>query len=96
MLSRSIYTGERLEANLRALVAVSIVTAALGLVLTVYDIAKGETIMTVAAFNTFLGGLGCGICAGVFKKREAAAVIPTVFCAIVFTIYTFFPAKLPC
>ena len=51
MLSRSIYTGERLEANLRALVAVSIVTAALGLVLTVYDIAKGETIMTLMERN---------------------------------------------
>ena len=90
MLNRSIYTGERLKENLRALVAVSIVTAILGLVLTVYDIAKGETIMTAAAVNTFLGGLGCWICAGPLKNREAAAVIPTVFCAIVFTIYTFF------
>ena len=90
MLSRSIYTGARLEANLRALMAVSIVTATLGLVLTVYDLAKGETAMTVAAFNTFLGGLGCWVCAGPLKNREAAAVIPTVFCAIVFTIYTLF------
>lgn len=90
MLSQTIYTGERLEANLQALVAVSIVTAALGLILTVYDIMKGEVIMTVAAFSTFLGGLGCGICAGPLKNREAAAVIPTAFCAIVFTIYTFF------
>lgn len=90
MLSRSIYVGERLEANLRALRAVSIVTAALGLLLTVYDIWKGETIMTIAALNTFLGGLGCWICAGPLKNREAAAVIPTTFCAIVFTIYTFF------
>jgi len=89
MLSQSIYTGERLEANLQALVAVSIVTAALGLGLTVYDIMKGETIMAVAAFNTFLGGMGCFICAGPLKNREAAAIIPTAFCAIVFTIYTF-------
>ena len=90
MLSRSIYTGARLEANLRALVSVSIVTASLGLVLTVYDLAKGETAMTVAAFNTFLGGLGCWVCAGPLKNREAAAIIPTAFCAIVFTIYTLF------
>ena len=90
MLNRSIYRGERLEQNLRALTYVSMVTAALGLLLTVYNIFTGEKIMLLAAINTMLGGLGCWYCAGVLKNREAAAVIPTTFCAIVFTIYTFF------
>ena len=90
MLNRSIYRGERLEQNLRALTAVSIVTAALGMVLTVANIFSGEKIMLLAAVNTMLGGLGCWYCAGVLKNREAAAVIPTTFCAIVFTIYTVF------
>jgi hypothetical protein len=86
MLSRSIYTGERLEANLHALVAVSTVTAVLGLGLTVYDIMKGETIMALAAFNTFLGGLGCWICAGPLKNREAAAVIPNNTCRFIVSL----------
>ena len=90
MLNRSIYRGERLEQNLRALTAVSIVTAALGMVLTAYNLYSGEKIMLLAAVNTMLGGLGCWYCAGVLKNREAAAVIPTTFCAIVFTIYTVF------
>lgn len=90
MLNRSIYTGERLEQNLRALTAVSFVTAALGLLLTVYNLYTGEKIMLIASINTLLGGLGCWYCAAVLKNREAAAVIPTTFCAIVFTIYTVF------
>ena len=90
MLNRSIYRGERLEQNLRALTYVSMVTAALGLLLTVANIFSGEKIMLLAAVNTMLGGLGCWYCAGVLKNREAAAVIPTTFCAIVFTIYTVF------
>ena len=90
MLNRSIYRGERLEQNLRALTYVSMVTAALGLLLTVYNLYIGEKIMSLASFNTLLGGLGCWYCAGVLKNREAAAVIPTTFCAIVFTIYTVF------
>ena len=90
MLNRSIYRGERLEQNLRALTYVSMVTAALGLLLTVYNIFTGEKIMLLASINTMLGGLGCWYCAGVLKNREAAAVIPTTFCAIVFTIYTIF------
>ena len=90
MLNRSIYTGERLEQNLRALTAVSIVTAALGLILTVYNLFSGEKIMLLASINTLLGGLGCWYCAAILKNREAAAVIPTTFCAIVFTIYTVF------
>ena len=90
MLNRSIYRGERLEQNLRALTYVSMTTAALGLLLTVANIISGEKIMLLASVNTMLGGLGCWYCAGVLKNREAAAVIPTTFCAIVFTIYTFF------
>ena len=90
MLNRSIYRGERLEQNLRALTYVSMTTAALGLLLTVANIISGEKIMLLASVNTMLGGLGCWYCAGVLKNREAAAVIPTTFCAIVFTIYTIF------
>ena len=48
MLNRSIYRGERLEQNLRALTAVSIVTAALGMVLTAYNLYSGEKIMQTA------------------------------------------------
>ena len=87
ILSRTIYTGKRLKENLRALTYVSIATALLGLVLMVYNAFTGVGIMFIAAAATFLGGAGCGVCAGILKNREAAAAIPTVFCAIVFTIY---------
>ena len=88
MLSRSIYTGERLKENLKALSNVSIVTALLGLVLIFYDILSGQRAMIVPAAATFMGGAGCWFCAAILKHREAAAAIPTVFCAIVFTIYS--------
>jgi len=87
ILNQSIYKGERLKNNLRALTHVSIVTAALGLILMALNIASRDWAMFAAAANTFVGGAACWYCASVLKNREVAAVIPTVFCAIVFTIY---------
>ncbi|MBR5116949.1 MAG: diguanylate cyclase, partial [Lachnospiraceae bacterium] len=87
MLNRSIYTGERLKDNLRALTAVSITTALLGLVLILLDMATGQYEMLYPAFATFLGGVFCGVTAGVLKNRDIAILIPTGFCAIAFTIY---------
>lgn len=86
---RPIYVGKRLESNLRVLTYVSIVTALLGLVLTVMDIARGEVLMSIAAIMTFLSGLSCAYFAGVKKNRKIAATIPTIFCLFAFTFYAF-------
>ncbi|MBQ3968091.1 MAG: diguanylate cyclase [Lachnospiraceae bacterium] len=89
LMGRSTFTGERLEQNLTALTLVSVVTAGLGIVLTSINIYSRDIPMLVASVLTLLGGVSCAFCAGYLKKRELAALIPTVFCGIVFTIYAF-------
>ncbi len=88
-LGRSIYTGRRLKLNLIALTLVSSVCVLLGIILIVIDIVTKNYAMLVPAFLTFSGGVSCGMIAGVFKKRNIAIIIPTIFCAVMFTIYTF-------
>lgn len=88
MLNRSIYVGERLQNNIKALTAVSIFTALLGFALMILDVIIGQTGMLIAAAATFLGGASCAYCAGALKRRDIAIVIPTVFCALAFTAYT--------
>ncbi len=86
-LGRTIYTGRRLTLNLTALTLVSLVCVMLGVILIIIDIITKNYPMLIPAFLTFAGGASCGIIAGVFKKREIAIIIPTVFCAVMFTIY---------
>ena len=86
-LQQSIYVGDRLKANLIALTGVSIVTAVLGLVLIIMNIVRRDRVMLIPSILTFAGGVSCGLFAGVFKKRKIAAVIPGVFCTVLFTIY---------
>lgn len=86
-LNQPIFVGERLEKNLHILTTISIVTAVMGLVLIVVDILAGDKALLVASIATFLGGVSCAYLAGVRKNREAAGVIPTVFCMVAFTIY---------
>lgn len=88
ILDRPIYVGERLEANLKALTYVSIATALLGVILIIINIVKKEWIMLTASILTFIAALGCAYFAGVRKNREAAGLIPTIFCAVMFTLYT--------
>ena len=88
-LNRSIYVGKRREENLRALTAVSLFTALLGLVLIIFDVVTGQRSMLIPAAATFLGGASCAFIAGVLKKREIAILIPTAFCAVAFTYYAF-------
>jgi hypothetical protein len=64
----------------------------LGVVLIVIDIITKSYPMLIPAFLTFAGGASCGIIAGVFKKREIAIIIPTVFCAVMLR-YTRLPAR---
>ena len=87
-LNQPIFVGERLEKNLRILTVISIVTAMLGLFLILVDIVSGDRPMLIAATATFLGGVACAYLAGVKKNREVAALIPTMFCMIAFTVYT--------
>lgn len=89
MLSRTIYVGERYEANMNALFFVSVATAILGLVLIAVNLATSQDVMLIAAIVTFLAGAACGYCVRVLKNREIAILIPTIFCAIAFTIYLF-------
>ena len=88
-LNRSIYVGERLQSNLRVLTYVSLVSAFMGLVLLIIDIIQREWVMTAASCVVFLCGLGCAYFAHVKKNRRVAAVIPTAFCIVMFTMYIF-------
>ena len=88
-MNRSIYVGERLKANLKALTVISIITTALGAILIVVNIMRGPNIMLVASIATFVAGTACAICSGVLKNREVAIIIPTLFCMIAFTLYAF-------
>ena len=87
ILNTPIYTGERLRDNLRALTAVSLFTALMGFVLVVANLITGQIPMLIPAIVTVLAGLACAYCAGVLKNRELAALIPTIFCIVAFTIY---------
>ena len=86
-LNRSIYVGERREQNLKALTAVSIFTALLGFVLIIMDLTSDMKSMIIPAIATFLGGISCGYLAWIRKDREKAILIPTAFCAVMFTYY---------
>ena len=86
-LNRSIYVGERLESNLRALTLVSIVSAVLGLVLLIVNIISLDPALVLTSVFTFLAGVGCAYCAHVLKKREWAIMFPLVFCIVFITAY---------
>jgi len=88
-LNRSIYVGDRLKANLQAISFASFVTAILGAILIVVNILKSDTMMLVAAIATTVAGVGCAFCTNVLKNRRLAIKIPTLFCAIIITIYVF-------
>ncbi len=91
LLDRSIYVGSRRENNLVALTFVSIVTTILGIVLFLMNLLSSpngwdfsRVFMSVV---TFLSGAGCACLAHFRKDREKAVLIPTLFCAFVFTFY---------
>ena len=88
MLNRPIHTGKRLEDNLRALTSAGIMAAVLGLALIVVDLITGRMIMLIAAVLTMIFGAGCAYFAGVKKRRDIAILSPTIFCGVMFTIYT--------
>lgn len=82
-----IHVGKRLRTNLIALTLVSCFTALLGTVLIISNLATANYGMLIPSVATLLGGVGCGLLAGVFKKREIAILIPTAFCVVAFTYY---------
>ena len=86
-LNRSIYTGKRLRANLRALTVVSVFTAILGFALIVLDVIVQDYEMILPSAITFLAGGICAILSGVFKRRNLAIIIPTAFCFFAFSYY---------
>ncbi len=86
-LNRSIYTGKRLRANLRALTIVSMFTAILGFILIVLDLIVKEYEMILPSAITFLAGVICAVLSGVLKRRNLAILVPTAFCFIAFSYY---------
>ena len=69
MLSRSIYTGQRLKANLTALTVVSVFTALLGVALIVMELITRQPRLIVISAVTLLGGVSCAFCAAVLKNK---------------------------
>ncbi len=55
-LNKPIYTGIRLQRNLRALTAVSLFTALLGAVLLILDLVTNQISMVLPSTITFIGG----------------------------------------
>lgn len=88
MLNQSIYTGPRLSENLKALTFAGVLFAAVGLVLTAFDLYSHKGILALAGFLTFLFGAACAYCAHVLKRRALAIIMPTLFCMVAFTVYT--------
>lgn len=86
-LDRPIYVGDRLRSNLMALTFVSIVTAVLGVVLIVLNLMTHQTTLLIMSVVTFGAGAACAYFSYVQKNREAAIIIPTAFCGMVFTVY---------
>ena len=89
MLGRTIYVGDRLEENLKALTAVSVFCMILGFGLTVMNLVQPEisaskVIMSVV---TLLAGTGCAYLSHVRRNRNLAVMIPTIFCCVVLTFY---------
>lgn len=87
VLNKSIYVGKRLQANMRALAFVSIVTVILSAILMAANIIMRDTKMLIAATVTLCASSACAYCTIVLKKRELAIIFPTFFCMIAFTIY---------
>ena len=88
-LNRSIYVDERLKANLLAITFASLVTAGLGIVLIIVNAYTGNTTMLIASIATTFAGSGCAFCTHVLKNRRVAIKIPSLFCAIIITVYVF-------
>lgn len=89
LLSRPIFTGDRLKANLTALTAVSLVTMGLGLVLLVMNALQPDAGIPkiVMSIVTLLAGSSCAYLSYYRKDRKSAVLIPTMFCCVVFTFY---------
>ncbi len=88
MLNKPIYTDDRLEDNLKALTAAGLFAAILGVFLFALNLAMGQRIMAVFAVLTLVFGAGCAYLAGVVKSRKLAILSPTLFCGIMFVVYT--------
>ena len=88
VINRPIYVGDRLRDNLRALTMVGIFTAVLGIVLLIFNLATKQWVMAGCAVLTSVFGAGCAYFAGVMKNRRLAILSPTLFCGIVFAVYT--------
>ena len=88
-LGRSIYTGDRLKANLTALTSVSVFTVFLGIALVAMNLVNTPVNAAKLTMScvTVLAGAGCAWLSHFRKNRNAAVMIPTLFCCIVFTYY---------
>ncbi|MCR5734652.1 MAG: diguanylate cyclase, partial [Lachnospiraceae bacterium] len=89
LLDRSIYTGDRLRSNMKALTFVSAVSAAMGFIMLVINICLRIPALIFASSCSFLAGLGCGICSHVLKNRELAVKFPVFFSLAFCTVYAF-------
>lgn len=86
-LDEPIYVDGRLKANLTLLTIAGLFTAVLSIFLIITNYISGQSTMVIGAIVTFFCGALCAFFAGVLKNRKLAALVPTLFCGIVFTIY---------
>ena len=89
MLGRSIYEGDRLRANLKAITFVSLFCAVLGLGLLLMNLFQNPVAGSKVAMSllTLVAGGSCAYFSHFRKNRKLAVLIPTLFSCIVFTFY---------
>ena len=86
-LNQPIYTGERLRNNLRALTAISIFCAVMGLIMIVMNVVQHNGLVVLSSCAFVVGGTISAIGAGVLHKRRISGITASLVCAVVFTYY---------
>ncbi len=87
-LNKSIYTGKRLEANLKGITAVSILSVVLGIVMLIINIVQHRSIPIISTSVMFvLAGAISAIASYFYKARKVSEFCAIFTCMVTFTFY---------
>lgn len=87
-LNKPIYTGERLEDNLKGITAVSILSMVLGIVMLILNISQHRSIPIICSSVLFIvAGTVSGIASYFYKARNISEFCAIFTCLVTFTFY---------
>ena len=86
-LGQSIYVGERRESNLNAITVVSLLSAALGIVMIAVNTGKTSGLITATSWMFLFAGMTSAIAAGIYRARKVSVVVAILTSVVVFTFY---------